>query len=237
MSTLSTEPFFIPGEATGCLLIHGFGGSPTETQGLGQHLADCGYAVYGVRLAGHGSDPGAFFASRWPEWTASVEQGFDYLRPRCKRVVVVGFSLGGVLGLLLSQERSFDGLVTMGSRVLVGRHWRFRWAPVLRYALAWRDPSIVALNELRKAVCAANAVLPKVQVPSLVMHGRNDTIVSAENAELIVGQLGSATKELVWWDNTGHQMLVEGPHRQRVYERISAFVAQIAAGAEERSSL
>jgi len=32
-------------------------------------------------------------------------------------------------------------------------------------------------------------------------------------------------KELVWWDDTGHQMLVEGPHRAEVYARIEAFVA------------
>ncbi len=224
-SLATTEPFFFAGGDTGCLMIHGFGGSPAETYELGQQLAARGHTVCGVRLAGHGGTAEAFYQSRWPAWLASVEQGYDQLRPRCRQVVVVGFSLGGVLGLLLTQRRPVAGLVTMGSRVLVGRTPRFVLAPLLRHVVGWRDPSLGATAELGGAVRHARRVLPLVQVPALVMHGRDDAIVAPANAEAILRGLASAQKELVWWDNTGHQMLVEGPHRAEVYARIVAFVA------------
>lgn len=227
------EPFLFPGSTTGCLLIHGFGGSPLETRGLGTDLARRGYTVQGVRLAGHGAAAKAFCASRWPEWLASTEQGFDELSAVCERVVVVGFSLGGVLGLLLSQRRQLDGLVTMGSRVIPVGGWRQRWSPLLRLALAWRTPSLAPVDELRKVVREAGGVLPKVRLPLLVMQGRDDVVVLPRNAEAIMSGVASAEKELVWWDQTGHHMLVEGPHRQAIFERVAAFVADV----ERRSAV
>ncbi|NTU79724.1 MAG: alpha/beta fold hydrolase [Chloroflexales bacterium] len=230
MSQSSTTSFFFPGNATGCLLVHGFSGNPGETSGLGEYLAGLGYTVAGVRLAGHGGSAEAFYASRWTEWLRSVEQGFDELRPRCQRIVIVGFSLGGVLGLLLTQRRSFDGLITMGSRVLVRGGWRFVLSPLLRPLIAWRTPDIAAAAELHQAVRQAYRLLPAVRVPTLVMHGRADEVVLPINATAIAGRIASREKALVWWEQTPHQMLVEGPRRQEVYERIAGFVASIHTG-------
>lgn len=228
MQTPAAEPFSFAGGPTGCLLVHGFGGSPQETYGLGEFLAAQGYSVLGVRLAGHGSTPEAFYRSRWRAWYNSAEEGLVELAARTERVVVAGFSLGGVLGLLLSQRYPLAGLITMGSRVLVRGNRRFVWSPVLRYAFGWRDPSLAAVAELRQAVAAARQVLPRVTVPALVMHGRDDRVVLPANAEAIVAGIASERKELVWWEDTGHQMLVEGPHRLAIYERIARFVAAVA---------
>lgn len=219
------EPFFLPGGSTGILLIHGFGGSPDETRGLGEYLAAQGHTMHGVRLGGHGEASAAFFASRWPSWLAAAEAGYARLSAVCPRIVVVGFSLGGLLGLLLAQGRPVHGLVTMGSRVLLGRAPRFRLAPLLRHLLAWRDPWLGPYAELGAVVRQARSALPRVQTPALVMHGREDAIVPLANAETILRELGSPRKELVWWDDTGHQMLVEGPYRAAIYARIAAFVA------------
>jgi hypothetical protein len=49
----STEPFYFPGNEIGCLLIHGFTGTPKEMRWMGEYLARQGYSVLGVRLAGH----------------------------------------------------------------------------------------------------------------------------------------------------------------------------------------
>jgi carboxylesterase len=47
----SAEPFYFPGGKTGCLLVHGFTGSPKEMRWMGEYLAGQGYTVLGVRLA------------------------------------------------------------------------------------------------------------------------------------------------------------------------------------------
>jgi alpha-beta hydrolase superfamily lysophospholipase len=53
----------------------------------------------------------------------------------------------------------------------------------------------------------------------------NKVAAAARCVNIYASGLASVRKELVWWDDTGHQMLVEGPHRAEVYARIEAFVA------------
>lgn len=214
----------------GCLLLHGIGGSPAELRGLGDYLAGRGHTVLGARLAGHGGAPADYYRSRWAEWAASTEAAYDQLRARCARVALVGFSLGGVLGLRLSRRRELAGLVTMGSRVL-GGDWRFTYAPLLRYIYAWRDPSVAPLAELRGLIAEVRPILPQVRAPALVMHGRADAVIDPQNAVAIHAAIASPQKELVWWEDTGHQMLVEGPHRLAVYARIADFVDGLGARA------
>ncbi|NTV37277.1 MAG: carboxylesterase, partial [Anaerolineaceae bacterium] len=55
MST--AEPFLLPGGKVGCLLIHGFTGTPKEMRWWGEDLAGRGYTVLAPRLAGHATTP------------------------------------------------------------------------------------------------------------------------------------------------------------------------------------
>jgi len=85
--------------------------------------------------------------------------------------------------------------------------------------------STAAIDELRLATLAARAALPRVSAPALIMHGRADDTAPLDSAETILAGLGSREKELVWWDSTGHQLLVEGPHREAIYARVGDFLA------------
>ena len=71
----TTEPFFFPGGATGCLMVHGFTGTPKEMRWLGEYLAGKGHSVLGVRLAAHATRPNDMIRARWHDWLASVEDG------------------------------------------------------------------------------------------------------------------------------------------------------------------
>lgn len=136
----SAEPFLLPGGATGCLLIHGFPGSPAEMRGLGDHLAAQGCTVLGVRLAGYGGDPSDLRATTWRDWLASAEAGFAELRRHCSRVVVVGFSMGGALTLLLARRHAFERMVLLATPLMLQGDWRVNVLPVVRYLIPWFYP-------------------------------------------------------------------------------------------------
>lgn len=265
MTLPTPQPFFLPGGPTGCLLIHGFAGTPAEMRGLGAHLAAQGHTVLGVRLAGHTGSPEDLAATRWHDWLASAETGFQDLRAHCARVVVVGFSMGGALALLLARRRQFERLALLATPLRLQGDWRLQFLPLARYFVPWYYPleqanftdpflqqrireflpdadltnpttqqairrsikiSVGAIAELQHALHRAAASLPHITLPSLIMHGCNDEVAHPQNATDIMHRLGSTTKELVWWESTSHQLLVVGPHRQAIYERVAAFVTQ-----------
>ena len=102
------EPFFGLGDGTngsvGCLLIHGFTGTPFEMRGLGEWLAGEGYTVLGPRLTHHGTTAADMNRSRWWDWYYSALDGWHLLNQICDEVVVVGLSMGRGDGLDVGGE-------------------------------------------------------------------------------------------------------------------------------------
>ncbi len=257
------DPFFFSGDDHGVLLIHGFTGGPFEMRDLGVGLARSGRTVLGVRLPGHGDPPEALAVVRWADWLAVVVQAHADLATRCRRVSVVGFSLGGALALLLAAQYPVHQLALLATPLRLAGDWRVNVLAVARYVVPWfypmeradfSDPdiraqilarrpeldlddlqvqaevrravkiSVGALDELRQVVAQARITLPQVTTPALIMHGRNDLVAPLDSADLIQTHIGSPERELIWWDNTGHQLLTEGPHLQAVHQRVTNFL-------------
>ncbi len=244
------EPFFFPGNATACLLIHGFTASPQEMRGLGQYLHAQGYTVLGVRLAGHATTPGDMAHMRWEDWVASTEDGWHLLRSAgFERIVVVGLSMGGAIALLLASYLPAQGVVSMAAPYEIHVPWRERFWAIFR-PLVPKKPGKVfspegfvgrvaypvmparSVFELEILLHTLRQALPRVTVPALVMHSVNDDFVLPSNAEAIFAALGSPQKRLVWVENSSHVITLDAA-RDQVYRETAAFIAHLENGAQE----
>ncbi|GIV93422.1 MAG: alpha/beta hydrolase [Chloroflexus sp.] len=259
------EPYLLSGGDHACLLIHGFVGDPGEMRDLGDHLAQAGYTVFGMRLPGHTGNPEDLIAVRWTDWLAAVQAAFDALARRSSAVSVVGFSLGGALAALLAAQRPVHRLVMLATPYRLGGDWRVDLLGIVRYVTPWfyllaqadfsspdlrasiwrRQPgldlddpviqqmlrrsvkvSVAAADELRLTLAAARRALPLVRAPTLIMHGRSDTTADPASAAAIMAQIGSTYRELTYWPATGHQLLLTGPYRSAIFQRITRFLAR-----------
>jgi len=230
------QPFRMRGGVRGCLLIHGFAGTPPEMRGLGEFLAAGGYDVMGPLLAGHGLTPEAMAATRWPDWVRSAEEALAALRRDCEDVFVCGQSLGATLALhLAATHPEVKGVITMGAMASPAyfRDWRIKIIRGLKYAVRWHvpgdepdlgDPTAVRLLHSyarRPTVCIESLMhllrvvdreLPQVRVPALIMHGRGDRTVDVGNAPHILERIGSPDKQLIWFERSGHAITVDLEH-------------------------
>lgn len=245
MKTLDLSPFFLPGGPTGCLLVHGFSGSPLEMRPMGEYLAQQGLTVLGVRLAGHGTSPEDMARTTWHDWVASAEGGLHELRRRCQRVFAAGLSMGGLIALHLAAHHPLGGVIAMAAPAYIA-DWRFRFMPLAQYFVRWITPQIesdltdpeaegrifsykrlptrciVSLGELLHLV---RRELPQVQVPALIMQGEKDHHIPPDSARIIFEALGSADKEIIWWPNSGHCITVDS-EREAVWGRAYEFIAK-----------
>jgi len=230
------QPFRIRGGTRGCLLIHGFAGTPPEMRGLGQFLAAGGYDVMGPLLAGHGLTPEAMALTRWPDWVRSAEAALAVLGRDCDEVFVGGQSLGGTLALhLAATHPGVRGVFTMGamSSPTFFRDWRIRAIRGLKYVVRWHSPGedndlgdpdalrllhsyarrpTVCIESLMRLLRVVQRELPRVTVPALITHGRRDRTVDPANAPFILEHLGSIDKQLVWFERSGHAITVDLEH-------------------------
>jgi carboxylesterase len=224
------EPFFHRRGDVGCLLVHGLTGAPEEMRWMGEHLASVGYSVLGVRLFGHATQREDLRRARWQDWWASVEDGYHLLRGSCSKIVLIGLSLGGVLSLAMASSLDVVGLVAMSAPFVVPDPKAAPLRPILP-ALSlfwpylsppgpsdWHDRKTEQLNldyrvvvlrtvaELHDLLAMMRAGLPLLEMPTLLIHAREDGSVPPHHAEKIFDRLGCADKQLLWLENSGHNI-------------------------------
>jgi len=233
-----TEPghlqaFRLRGGTRGCLLMHGFAGTPPEVRELAEHLASRGYDVMAPLFAGHGLTPEAMAQTRWRDWAGTAALALASLQRDCGSVFVAGQSLGGSMALHLAANHSgIRGVVAMGAMgsPRFFRDWRLRMLRGLKYVVRWHVPgddvdlgdreAVLTLHSYarRPTVCIESLLqflriledeLPRVRVPTLVLHGRHDRTVATENAPFILERLGSTDKTLRWFERSGHAITVD----------------------------
>ena len=206
------------------LLIHGFGGTP-ESDFAGQlPLLRQRYRVIAPHLHGYGRSTHreAYNLTFYHDDAADLAALLDMLG--INRTLVVGFSDGGIVGLVLAAHhpQCVTALAVMGAQPTITaqnaaaiRHWLLEkplpqdWQAEL--ATLHGDPywrSLPAMYvEGQDALVAAGGViisdaeLASITCPTLIMHGKRDRIVPAEYASILREKI--ANSEMVLFD-AGH---------------------------------
>ncbi len=97
------EPFTLQGHTeVGFLLVHGFEDSPFTLKALGETLHAEGHSVFAPLLPGHGTTIHDFKHTRYEHWYDTVNLLYTQERPKFKKFFIVGFSMGGNLGMRLA---------------------------------------------------------------------------------------------------------------------------------------
>jgi carboxylesterase len=217
----AAEPFDLDGDDdVGIVLIHGFTGTPFEVGYLGRELAKVGFTVHAPLLPGHGTSLVDLDRTRFEDWVAAVEQATDRLSARCRRVALVGQSLGGLLALYVASRRPqiagvaslaaplwLEGLGKYAARWTAPGAWlsRVRRLPKLGGSDV-RDPAVKAQNPCYPAIPTralaqlvtfmrvVDGALPLIAQPTLVIHATQDHTAPVACAHHIAGRIGAHAK-------------------------------------------
>ncbi len=235
------EPFLLPGGDRGVLLIHGFGGAPSEMRLLGDYLHGRGFTVLGVRLAGHGTSPEDMASTKWPHWYAAVEDGYHLLGGLCGEVNVAGLSMGALLAFKLAAEYPAARIAAVNAPLFIFDR-RLPLLPVYRlfrrferqekrkyaggelYNVAYDYVPLACLTSLLAFIRHVDGLLPFVDRPALMLQSRNDRTVRPDSANHIYRRLASRDKRLVWLERSGHVATLD-VEREQVFRQVGDFFA------------
>jgi esterase/lipase len=84
--------------------------------------------------------------------------------------------------------------------------------------------------ELKLLLKEMQAALPKIDVPVLLIHSRDDDYVFKDSMERIYHQLGSSDKQMLWVEGGGH-VITEEPTRETVFKAAGDFVQRVSGSA------
>jgi carboxylesterase len=250
---LDPSAFAADGGPLGVLLIHGFTGAVAETRPMGEYLAKHGMTVRCPLLPGHGTTAQDLTRIHWQAWADEVESSWADLQHRCDAVFVGGLSAGSLLALWLGAKYApIAGLIAMSPAVkFVGpMGWLAPLTLGLRYLVKYNplggigDEDLGDPEGINRIWCYdelplwgagevyllgryVNRTLPQIRQPILIFQGRRDNKLVPQAAELLYDQVGSRDKTLVWLENSGHNLLVDG-ERESVWAQSYAWMVRVA---------
>ena len=238
-------PFTAGRGETGILLLHGFTGTPADMRDLALCLADAGFRVANVRLAGHAAGEEALAATRWPDWWESVLTAYLSLRSECRRVLVCGLSIGGTLALKLCAQYPVAGAMMLATPLFLNGAL-LPLVPLLSLVVRFRphgppsvlDPEARALQpdvgrtplSSLASSCAlmrhVNDLLPQVTCPLLLVYSRCDHVVPFANMNHIATRVGSRNVRTHVLTRSDHVITVDYD-REEVRKRVLEFALEL----------
>jgi esterase/lipase/1-acyl-sn-glycerol-3-phosphate acyltransferase len=249
------KPFFKDAKSDiGVLLIHGYKSSPKEVEKLSNELQlNFNFKIYAVRLKGHGTAPHNIKDINWQDWYESVNIGYAILGAITKKIIIIGFSTGGLLSLLMASNKDknynkISEIISINSALKL-RDIRSHlvkgvslWNDILdsfkidKVKLEYIDniPENPAINysrnylngviQLEKLMNKVNDNLKKINNNILIIQGDNDPVVNPKSAEIIYNKIDSA-KTLKYVKSKKH-VIILGEQQNETFAIINNFVRQ-----------
>ena len=238
----------------GVVLAHGYKSAPKEVEDLAKFLNDFGIKTYSVRLKGHGTAPIDLKNYSWFDWYESLQRGYCALSNVCSKIIIIGFSTGGLLALLsASQKKSISSKVSavvsinsalklrdIKSKMIPGINL---WNELLekfnlekgRMEFVDDNPENPQINysrnyikgvyELEKLMSLCDNNLHKILCPTLVIQSKNDPVVNPISGQLIFDKIQSKEKKIVEMDFDKH-VIITGKNNNLVFQEIINFFNQ-----------
>lgn len=254
------EPFFLEARKarTGVVLVHGYLASPEQVRPMAEHLHAAGHNVYVVRLPAHGTSPDHLANVSWSDWMDAVVRGHALMRQHCETVVAGGFSLGGVLALLLAARDGLDlaGVFSINAPVKLNDRRVPLIGPLVRWNGAMRQLGLVnghyqisnegtespdinygtdylrGIREVRRAASACRRRLERITAPTLVVQSDADPLVAPAAGRRLLSELRCEDKVLIELPFDRH-VIVRGEGSETVFEVLRRFIARVAGAEEE----
>ena len=202
----------------GCLLIHGFGGNVEEVSPLADYLSKQGYIVECPSLKGHTGNRQDLKSCTYRDWIASAQEGYEKLRAECDTLVLVGFSMGGLIAFQIALNNRADAVITLNTpiyywdlkRVAINIAEDIRLGKldnVRRYIDSSRKLPLIALLNFRLLLARTKPILKEIKCPVFAAQALEDDTVRKNSVNYIYEHIGSQHKKLEFYENSGHLIL------------------------------
>ena len=208
---------------TGVLFIHGFTGAPFEVQPLVNYMKQHTDWILEVpTLPGHGITLNLANVSA-ESWMMVAELSIRKLKDKVDRIVVVGFSMGGLIAMYLTLRYPIYKLVLLSAAakyvsprnllgdigIMLKESITKRYPPntfyhLYNYKLTNTPPQ--ATLEFLRLVKMVEPYYSQIRTPVCIVQGKKDGIVPFSSAEHLYKVLGSSRKMLIQSDLGKHHI-------------------------------
>lgn len=170
---------------------------------LADALCAAGFASLRFSFAGNGDSEGDFRASCPTKETSDARAALDFVSEQYDGpVYFAGHSMGAAVGVLLAAtETRLEGLISLAGMVHTHDFAQRKFGDQTPdQSLMWDKPecplSQAFMDDMR-AVDSVLSLAPQIQIPWLLIHGSEDTVVPLTESEQIAAQAPDAQLQVL----------------------------------------
>ncbi len=229
-------------------LIHGYTGSPTDFNELGDYLHNKFDAnVLIPRIVGHGTQISDLDKLNYEDFLKDVEKELKKEIDKGNNIIIGGISLGGLLAIDLASTYNLKGILN------VSTSYNFKFpVNIIRHVIPLlpikytKKPDFnlkkriklgaytYPLTHLRgfKVVSQAkkrvNEVIKNITAPCLFIHYKKDNVIDYKGDKIILSMISSKIKKNIVFPSNGekeHNIFYSSYH-QKIYKILGDFVEE-----------
>lgn len=214
---------------TGVLLIHGFGGSRDEVRTMYDELAERNIYAQMVAVAGHEGTPRDLARTTYKDWILSAHTEYSDMIRMCEKVVLAGFSAGGLIAVNLYREHKCDRLVTVNTPVYywnigqVMKNIRTDSGYIPRYFRACTDKRPTSLVNFLRLLYTTKRYFKEIECDTLIVQAVDDDTSHYRSGKYIYDSV-NGKKRLITPPRGGHDILT-GEYKDEVISEIVNFIS------------
>ena len=234
------------------LLTHGYKSSPKEIEKLAKFLNEKNFKTYSVRLKGHGTSPENLKHIKWQDWYDSVQRGYAALQNISNKIILIGFSTGGLLSLLSCAKKNHSSnkifavvsinsalkLLDIRSIMVPGINL---WNEILekfdiekgKYDSIEDKPEnpetnynkhyISSVYELEKLMKECSENLKQINIPAFIIQSTKDPVVNPLSGDLIYEKIISK-KKILYKPNLNNHVIINSENTEELFNNIYSFI-------------
>lgn len=225
---------------TGVLILHGFTGGSFEVRPFIRYVKEkTDWMIDVPVLPGH--EPGGRLTKITAEaWLMEAELAYKRLTKCTDRIVVVGFSMGGLIALYLALRYPIEKLVLLSAaakyispRLLLADAAVLLAEPIIRnfppntfyhlYRYKLANTPIRSAFQFTRIVRQVQPYYEKITVPVCIVQGKQDGIVPFSSAQLLYDSVASLEKKLIFSD-TGKHHICYSDDCDQWFEKVLSFM-------------
>ncbi|MBD8033791.1 MULTISPECIES: alpha/beta hydrolase [Solibacillus] len=210
---------------TGVLFLHGFSGGPYEVEPFVHYIEQRTDWVISVpTFSGHGDAEHLTMRGYKAEhWMMEAEIAYRQLQKQVDDVIVVGFSMGGVIAMYLSIRYPVKKLVLLSAAVkyldptqlvkdirAIAQDMVYKKLEenelFARYKDKFKNVPLSATVEFMKVVKKTEPYIKNIQCPTFIVQGRLDGIVPNTTAQILYNKIHSQQKQMYISDCGKHHI-------------------------------
>lgn len=221
----------------GFVIIHGFAGGLQEIEPLSNFLNDKGYLTACPVLDGHTGMRKDLKKTNYEEWIASAEDSLLKLKKQCNKVFIVGFSMGGLIGINLALKYKVQGIATLCTPIyywdvkrvslnIIEDFKQRQYKNLKKYFKATVRIPLKAMVNFRILLAKTKPLIKEIKCPLFVAQGLIDDTVKHRSGKYIYDNSSSKRKKLKYYKNSDH-IICCGAEREILFNDLYEFAKKI----------